>query len=126
HVGFVNAQRSMRRHGFVQVPNGIAVDFDCFELLHAREQRQRDRAEARTDLDDAVLGLRIDRGDDTRDHAGIMEEMLTEALARDMQRLFRHDRAPPRLWLNSSASSMAAMRLPGSALPLPASCNAVP
>ena len=62
----------------------IAVDLDRRDVSCALDQRAGQRAEARSDLDDVVAGLRRDRVDDARDVVRIGEEILPEALARLM------------------------------------------
>ena len=96
-----------------QFRNHVAVDLDHLEPPAALEQRPGQRAEPGSDLDQPLAGLRIDRGDDTREHARVVQEMLPEALA---------GADHP----SSSASPIAANRLPGSARPLPARSSAVP
>src|SRR5262249_29117024 len=96
----------------------IAIDLDCVQLRQSCQQRQRDCAEPGTDLDQSLLGARIDRADDAGDHARIVQEVLAEAFARNV-----HQAAAD---ASCSAMSMAVTRLPESALPVPASESAVP
>src|SRR6185437_12991344 len=67
---------------FAQPRREIAIDLDCRNLPRALDQRIRQRAQSRADLDEIVAGRGIDRGDDARRVMAIGEEMLTEALAR--------------------------------------------
>ena len=50
----------------------------------ALEQRTRERAQARPDFDDLVVGLWIERGDDALDVMAVDQEVLAEALACDV------------------------------------------
>jgi hypothetical protein len=59
------------------------------------QQRQRDCAQAGPDLDHAILRLRRDRGDDSPDHARVMQEVLTESFADWVHESF----AAPSAWL---------------------------
>jgi hypothetical protein len=70
------------------------------------------------DLDDDVVLGSIDGAQYRIDNAGINEEVLAESFARTVT---RHQLAA-----SFAASSTAAIRLPGSALPVPAMSKAVP
>ena len=85
HVGFVDVQarRSLRSASRRWRIASRSISTAC-SSGSARQQRQGDRAEARTDLDHALVGLRIDRGHDPLDHAGIVQEVLAEAFARNV------------------------------------------
>ena len=62
----------------------VAIAFDDGEMLEALQQWNRQCAESRPDLDQVVVELRIDGGDDAVDVVPIDQEILTEALARDV------------------------------------------
>src|SRR5204862_7155098 len=85
------------------------------------QERQGERAFARADLDEAVARRRRERAKDAIDHAALVQEMLAEALARDV-RAFHQRPACASFW----ASSTAARRLPRSAPPVPARSSATP
>ena len=50
--------------------------------LYALKQRPRERTKARADLDEVVVRVQMQRGDDPIDVMPIDQEMLAEALAR--------------------------------------------
>jgi hypothetical protein len=60
----------------------VAVELDHGERVVLLQQRQRDRALARADLDQALAGLRVDRQHDLLDHAAVVQEVLAELLLR--------------------------------------------
>src|SRR5690606_36419552 len=68
----------------------IAVDLDYLEALHPLEQGGGERAQARADLDQAIVGARIDARDDAAHDRGIHQEVLAEALARAVRREYGH------------------------------------
>ena len=82
------------------------------------DQQLGERAAARADLDQRLVGLRRDLAHDAVEHAAVVQEVLAEALARENQL-----RVSP---ANSMASCVAATRLPASARPVPARSSAVP
>src|SRR5262245_55144812 len=104
-------QRERRTESLAEIPGQVAIDLDRRERAELLEQRCRERSAAGPDLDDALAAPRLDRRDDARDHLGIVEEVLAEALAHVARVI---------------ACSIAALRLPDSAWPLPASESAVP
>jgi hypothetical protein len=73
------------RRGFRDQPRGeVAVDLDDGQVANALEQRMRERAQAGADLDDVVVWLRIERGENALDGAPVDQEVLAEALSRDV------------------------------------------
>ena len=96
----------------------VAIELDAVQVPGRGRQRRRDGAVARSDFDDDIVGLWSDRTDNGIDYAGVRQEMLAEALARAV---FRHEPAS-----SDAATSSAALRLPGSAMPRPAMSRAVP
>ena len=78
----------------------------------------RDRTLARADFDNEIIFGRVDRADNGFDHTRVREKVLAESLSCPVP---RHRRCA-----SSAASSTAASRLPGSALPVPAMSKAVP
>ena len=72
-----------------------------------------------SDLDNMIAGPWIDRGGDAVDNGRVMQEMLPETFP--AWRMLHAARVM--IWL---ASSMAAIRLRGSARPVPARSSAVP
>ena len=96
----------------------VAVEFDAVQFSGLPRERFRDGSLARADLDDRVARLRVDRPQDILDDAGVVQEVLTKALARPV-RIHRRS-------VSCAAIFMAATRLLALALPLPARSNAVP
>ena len=62
----------------------VAIELDRGQVAGSAQQRQRQRALAGTDFDDAVFGFRRNRLDDAAQDALVVQEMLAEALARDV------------------------------------------
>ena len=62
----------------------IAIELDHAEGLDTFEQRQRHRAQARADFDQRIALARIDGVNDGFDDVDVGQEMLAEALARQM------------------------------------------
>ncbi|CAN0623360.1 protein of unknown function [Burkholderia multivorans] len=81
-------QFEQRPEALLQPGDQVAVELDRVEGGFRRrqpfDQRLGQRAEARADLDHALPAHRPDRPDDRIDHALIDEEVLSEALAREM------------------------------------------
>ena len=86
HVSFVQLQRAVRGCDLAQMTRSIPIDLHGLERADAIEQWQRDRAQARSDFDQALARLGIDGVENPLDDASIMEEVLTEAFARTMHR----------------------------------------
>src|SRR4029079_16258084 len=66
---------------FFEARREIAIDLDRGQVRDPREQRARQRALPRADLDDAIVARRRDRIDDASQHPGVVQEMLSETLA---------------------------------------------
>jgi hypothetical protein len=64
-------------HGLRQQGREPRVDLHGHDAVDRRQQAQRQRAEARTDLQDDVLGA-----DDAADRVGVVQEVLAERLGR--------------------------------------------
>ena len=62
----------------------VAVKFNDGERLASRQQRARHRTQARPDLDHRLTGARVDGIHDVFDDRSVDQEMLSEALARDV------------------------------------------
>ena len=86
----------------------IAIDLDRDEPRGALEQRPGQRAEPRTDLHQGVAGPRVDRRDDLGDRAGVVQEVLSEPLARNVGHAGR--REPARHRSSSRYSTYARSR----------------
>jgi hypothetical protein len=107
----------------------VAIYLDDLEPSGGLQQPLRERPVPGADLDCGVAGRQADRRHDARDDGRVMQEMLTETLARAAvranQALSRRAASDRRAAI-AAASSIAAIRLPASALPLPARSSAVP
>jgi len=64
--------------------NQVAIELDRGQPAELAQERQRERAFAGPDLDDVIAGMRRDRLHDAAQDAGIVQEMLAEAFARDV------------------------------------------
>src|SRR4030095_7240130 len=106
----------------------IAVDLDVVDRSGTLDQRAGKSGQPRADLDQVVAWMRIDGVDDLRDVMSIGEKILPKTFSCDVTA--HRDRQPPRCATSSSARSMAAYRLPGSAAralaPSAARSSAVP
>jgi hypothetical protein len=101
----------------------IAVELDDIQIGAGIEQRYRDGAAPGADLEQPFPGMRRDRVDDGGDDAGRMQEVLSQAfLGCGLRAQERRLSAA----IMSSAVRSAWIRLPVSALPLPARSRAVP
>src|SRR5579862_7818 len=109
-IRFVQRE-SIGIESIAQTCRKITVDLDRGDAPRALEQRAGERAESRPDLDNVVAGSWIDRVDDSRDVMRIDEKVLAEPLARPVTL----DQSGARR-ASAIASSMAATRLPGSAV----------
>ena len=67
-----------------QARGEIAIDFDGRDVARALDQACRQRAQTRSDLDDVVARMRIDRIDNARCVMRIGKKILTEPLAGDV------------------------------------------
>jgi hypothetical protein len=117
-IGLVDADVRLAVVFLAQGTGQVAIDFDAVQVPGCSSQRRRDGAMAGPDFDYNVVGPWSDRADDGFDYARVRQEMLAEALARAV---FRHDPES-----SDAATSSAALRLPGSAMPRPAMSRAVP
>ena len=70
--------------GRQQAGDQVAVELDDIERAGAGRELFCQRALARPDLHQVVVGARIDGPHDTVDNAGIVQEILAETLARAM------------------------------------------
>ena len=122
-VAFVDGEL-FGRVVLLEVGDEVAVDLDDVEMTETLDEGLRHRAEAGADLDHGLALLRADGLNDIADGVGVGKKVLTEALARAMPCL--HAGRPCSWAAISSASSTAAKRLPGSAVPCPARSSAVP
>ncbi|KAG0774413.1 hypothetical protein G6F22_014079 [Rhizopus arrhizus] len=75
-----DGQLAQRLGGGGQRRDQVAVELDHRQLRMHAQQRQRDRALARTDFDQAVAVFRIDRHHDLVDVVAIGQEMLAKLL----------------------------------------------
>src|SRR6185437_2428559 len=97
----------------------VAINLDCIELALCRLQQQaRESAAPGADLHQVLIGARADFSHDVSQHRRVVEEVLAKALAAH--------RKPTHAAASSMASSMAEIRLRGSARPVPARSSAVP
>ena len=102
----------------------IVVEFNHIELCTTAQQTLGNGALSWANFNQMLAFARTDRAQDTIDHARIMQEVLTKALARPVGGKVTHVRAPAFIML--MAVSSATRRLPGSARPVPARSRAVP
>src|SRR5690606_3226871 len=120
--------------GAGQRSDQVAVELDDGQRAMTLEQRQGQRALAGADLDQPVLRARCDRVDDTLDIGLLVQEVLPERFlgaAETARGWCAHAGAPSAsAWRRAAASCaqvpMAAIRLVGSARPVPARSSAVP
>ena len=122
-VGFV--QYKFGPVGIARPQNAceIAIDFDRIELAGGIEQLLRECPLPRSDLDRRIGGSELYRGDDSGNDGRIVQKVLAEALAGAAVRTAQEVSLTDAM---RAASSIAATRLPASALPLPARSSAVP
>ena len=80
HIGFDHVELAVQ----AQAGRQVAVELDDGEAAQALDQRLRERGQARADLDHGLAGARVDGADDGVDDAAVAEEVLAEALARDV------------------------------------------
>src|SRR5690606_7368118 len=126
------------RGGRGQRREQVAVELDRGQSAVAVEQGQRQRTLAGPDLDDVVAGTGIDRQHDALDHAAVVQEVLAEVLLGVAAEAIGVARvagargralpahAPARRSASRLQASLAANRLDGSAVPVPAMSSAVP
>jgi hypothetical protein len=139
HVGVQQRERAVRPRGFGERLEQVTVEFDRGQRAVAVEHRQRERALARTDLDDAVPGTRVHRQQDLLDDTALVQEVLPERLLRlaaeaggvavlgaAVAARRAHARPRARAAARRVHCAMAACRLEGSASPVPAMSSAVP
>jgi hypothetical protein len=84
HVGVDDKELADAARLVAQRFDQVAVEFDRGQFPGAAQQGQGERAFAGSDLDDALSRLRRDRIDDAAQDAGVVQEMLAEALSRHM------------------------------------------
>ena len=125
HVAFDQPQRAVFARGGLQRRVQVAVEFDRGECAVLPQQREGQRALAGADLDDGVAGLRVRRLHDLVDDPAVVEEVLAEVFLGGFAEGGRAH-AGIRLRAKRAQVRIAAYRLEGSALPLPASSSAVP
>ena len=85
-----------------QAGREVAVELDDDQGARAFEEGPRDRAQARSDLDDRLAGLRRHRPHDRIDDRRVGEKVLAETLSRTM----RHERSCQAAYCGGSRSSM--------------------
>ena len=107
----------LRRMQPFQPGNDVAVDFNDVQMVEPLQQRFGQGTQPRPDLDHLGVAPGGNGRDNVRDNLLIDQKMLAEAFARGVA----HWRSAI-----SIACSTATNRLPGSALPVPASSSAVP
>src|SRR5437588_6054377 len=74
-IGDVHRESIGREFG--DHPGGeVAIDLDDGETAYALKQRPRERTKARADLDEVVVRVQMQRGDDPIDVMPIDQEML--------------------------------------------------
>ena len=120
-IAFVDGH-PFRRVLFFQTGDQVAVDFDDMQMIQARHQRLGNRPQTGANLDEYLVFLRPDGGNNGSDDAAINEKILPKAFAGDV---FFHA-GQTFLAAIRAASATASKRLPGSARPLPAKASAVP
>src|SRR5580658_8216954 len=108
---------------FTQHRGEVAVDLNRLQPASGIQQAFCQRSAARTNLYRLVSRLEIDRGDDTGDDGRIVQKMLAKALAGGASGVVQTLSSQ---LVICAASSIAATRLPASALPVPARSSAVP
>ena len=67
-----------------QARRQVAIELDDGQPAAARHERIGHGAESRPDLHQRIAGPRVDHADDAVDDGAVGEEMLAEALARDV------------------------------------------
>ena len=67
-----------------QAGNDVAVDLDHVQMIEPVQQRPRQRAEPRSDLDHRIVASRGDGGHDVVDDDRILQKILPEAFFRNM------------------------------------------
>src|SRR2546430_1583295 len=78
----VEVERIGLVHGYfsgefaIQLRGEIAIELDDLELADSRQQRPRQRALSWADFDEEIGSLGSKGIDETRQHAGIVQEML--------------------------------------------------
>src|SRR5262249_13292577 len=106
----------------------IPVDLDHVQVIEPSEQREGQRSEAGSDLDDVIVCAEADGCYDSLDVSRIDEKMLADPLPRGVT-ASRHSSYPTRCASTraiASATSTASIRLWAPARPVPAMSIAVP
>ena len=123
HVLVHDGQFADAVRGLGERRDEIAVELDDGQRAVLPEQRKGDRALARSDFNQVVARLRVDREHDFLDDVAIMQEVLAQLFLR---RFLEMAHARLRACASCAHSATAAIRLEGSALPVPAISSAVP
>jgi hypothetical protein len=94
YVGMDDFEFTHARRTRAQRFDQIGVQLDRGQMSGRLEQRQRERALAGTDFDDAIVRARRDCRDDAFDHPALVQEVLAEMLfgRRQEQEPFDADR----------------------------------
>jgi len=103
-IALVQAKARVGAELALQDGDQVEVQLDHVELRAAAEQALGQRALARADLQQALVLLGADGAQDAVDDAGIVQEVLAEALARAVL-VFGHGRAAPGFKLQASSKS---------------------
>ncbi|KAG0163006.1 hypothetical protein DFQ30_000892 [Apophysomyces sp. BC1015] len=82
----------------------ISIELNCVQRIHALEQRHGQRAQARPDLHEPIRALRPDCVDDCVDYTGVDEEVLAEALAREVALMLTVDHEAARFAIGCAAT----------------------
>lgn len=82
-IALMNRQL-LRREGFFEPRNYVAVDLDGVQVAQALCHRAGECAQARADFGHQVMRLWIDRADDGVNHPRVSQKMLAEAFARSV------------------------------------------
>ncbi len=105
-----------------QILRQVPIDLHGIKTgVLARQQQMREGAASRSDLQQVIGSLRLDRPRNPLDDAGIVEEVLAEALAG-----LSHAGVTLACAAMLVAMRTAAARLAASARPVPARSSAVP
>ena len=133
HVGVQQGQRAVRLRRRSQGFQQVAVELDRSQRPVPIQERKRQRALTRADLDNTVAGARVDRHHQFVDNAAVVQEVLAQRFLRWMLEAGVRGIAVHAVSLRAMRARarrvqvwMAANRLEGSAVPRPASSSAVP
>src|SRR5690606_2267033 len=123
-VALVQGELRVAAEAGLQHGMQVVIEFDHVKLAAAGEQAFGQGTLARADLDQMLSFARGNAAQDAVDHAVIVQEILTETLARPVWSKFGH--CWPRASIMLMAVCRATFRLPTSTRPVPARSNAVP